>query len=92
MDTPNDYSIIVYKQDKRTKQGEREHFRKDYQGWSKHIVERLAQDIFPASKGFRIEFHETYVTRKNLLTGKEYRERFDTPLSCSPSSETYWSM
>ena len=34
----------------------------------------------------------TYVTRKNMMTGKEYQERFDTPYFCSPSRESYWSM
>ena len=40
-------------------------------------------------------FHETIekkVVRKNLMTGKEYTESANTPLSCSPASETYWSM
>ena len=32
------------------------------------------------------------VTKVNLMTGKEYQERVGTPLSCSPASETYWSM
>lgn len=32
------------------------------------------------------------VTRKNLLTGQEFQEDVNTPLCCSPSSETYWSM
>lgn len=32
------------------------------------------------------------VTRVNLMTGREYQEDINTPLSCSPSSETYWSM
>jgi hypothetical protein len=32
------------------------------------------------------------VTRVNMMTGAEYQERADTPLCCSPSSETYWSM
>jgi hypothetical protein len=31
------------------------------------------------------------VTRKNLMTGKEYQEDANTPLVCSPASETYWS-
>jgi len=92
MDTPNDYSIIVYKQDKRTKAGEREYTRRDFTGYSKRIVKQLAEDVYPASEGYRFEIRETYVTRKNLLSGNEYRERFDTPRSCSPASETYWSM
>lgn len=32
------------------------------------------------------------VTRKNLMTGQEYQESVNTPLCCSPASETYWSM
>ena len=32
------------------------------------------------------------VTRKNLMTGKEYQEPSNTPNYCSPASEAYWSM
>jgi hypothetical protein len=32
------------------------------------------------------------VTRKHLLTGKEFQEPSNTPGFCSPSSEAYWSM
>ena len=32
------------------------------------------------------------VTRTNLMTGKDYQESVNTPMCCSPSSETYWSM
>jgi hypothetical protein len=31
------------------------------------------------------------VTRKNLMTGIEYQEDVNTPLCCSPASETFWS-
>lgn len=31
------------------------------------------------------------VTRVNLMTGLEYEEDVNTPLACSPASETYWS-
>ena len=31
------------------------------------------------------------VERVNLMTGKTYMERADTPYYCSPSSESYWS-
>jgi hypothetical protein len=42
--------------------------------------------------GFIVEVFETYVTEKNLMTGKEFKERYDTPYFCSPSSESFWSM
>jgi hypothetical protein len=32
------------------------------------------------------------VTRTNLMTGQEYEEDVNTPRSCSPSSELFWSM
>ena len=32
------------------------------------------------------------VTRTNLMTGKTYQESVNTPMCCSPASETYWSM
>lgn len=35
---------------------------------------------------------ESTVKRKNLMSGIEYEESVNTPLCCSPASETYWSM
>lgn len=31
------------------------------------------------------------VTRRNLMSGRQYQERADTPNYCSPASEAYWS-
>jgi hypothetical protein len=42
--------------------------------------------------GFIVEPHETWVTKRNMMTGKTYKERYDTPYFCSPASETFWSM
>ncbi len=35
---------------------------------------------------------ERFVTRKNMMSGKEYTESVNTPNYMSPSSEAYWSM
>lgn len=35
---------------------------------------------------------EKMVKRVNLMSGKEYYESVNTPNSCSPASETYWSI
>ena len=35
---------------------------------------------------------EKSVTKVNLMSCKEYQESVNTPNSCSPASETYWSM
>jgi len=40
----------------------------------------------------RASYKPRMVTRKNLMTGAEYQEDVNTPLACSPASETYWSM
>ena len=37
-------------------------------------------------------YDDEMVERTNLMSGKKYLERRDTPLCCSPSSETFWSM
>jgi hypothetical protein len=41
------------------------------------------------------EFHsriEKQETKRNLMSGKEFTQPVNTPISCDPSSETYWSM
>ena len=35
---------------------------------------------------------DTVVERVDLMTGQKYMESVDRPDSCSPSSETHWSM
>lgn len=40
-----------------------------------------------------LEMHPVkMVQRVNLVSGETYMEAEDTPLCCSPASETYWSM
>ena len=85
------YTLIVFRKDKRCKSGEREYLRRDYDTDNLNVLEHTVKHTWPPSQ-FRTEIHKTYVTRKNMMTGREYQERFDTPYSCSPSSETYWSM
>jgi len=45
-----------------------------------------------ASHSFFSDNIEKTVTRRNLMTGKEFTESVNTPYYCSPSSESYWSM
>jgi predicted proteasome-type protease len=83
------YTIEVYKQDRRTKAGERLINKQDLGD----ITATLAQTVVEMNEdaGFRVELHETYVTKKNFMSGQEFQERYDTPYYCSASSETYWS-
>ena len=86
------YTVEIYKKDKRVKKGERLVSKTDYEVSEKSMLEHTVKHTYRASQGFRYEIHETYVKRTNMMGGKEYTERYDTPRYCSPSSEAYWSM
>ena len=85
-------TVEVYKQDRRVKSGERLDCKVDHTTADRAAVTAVYAAKYPASKGYRFEIHETFVTRKNMMGGAEYQERYDTPRHCSPSSEAYWSM
>lgn len=86
------YTVEIYKQDKRTRAGERLVHKADHATDNLSMLEHSVKHTWRASQGFRYEIHETYVTKRNLMGGAEFRERYDTPHYCSPSSESYWSM
>jgi len=93
------YTIEVYKADKRIKKDARHgkdkkglrfvdvtDFAPSTKDYIDTVVKRYVRD------GFVAQAFETYVVKKNLIGGKEFVERYDTPNFCSPSSESYWSM
>ena len=86
------YTVEIYKRDARTKKGERLVSKTDYEVTEKTMLEHTVKHTYRASQGYRYEIHETYVTKTNLMGGKEFTERYDTPHFCSPASESYWSM
>jgi len=86
------YTVEIYKKDARTKTGERLVSKKDYEVTEQSMLEHTIKHTYRASQGYRYEIHETYVTKTNLMGGKEFTERYDTPHFCSPASESYWSM
>jgi hypothetical protein len=85
------FTVEIYKTDKRTKSGERLVSKTDYDTDNRSMLEHTVKHTYRVSQGFRYEIHETMVTRKNMMSGQEFKERYDTPYYCSPSSETYWS-
>jgi hypothetical protein len=88
------YTLELYKTDARTKTGERLVEKRDgcgALGSGKLPCELHYAKMYPAPK-WRVEIHKTMVTKRNMINGKEFKERYDTPYYCSPSSETYWSM
>ena len=92
------YTLEIFKADKRIKKDER--YGKNRVGLRFVEVVDFAPvtqdyiDSVAAAKreqGLVVRVFETFVTRKNLVGGKEFQERYDTPYYCSPRSETYWS-
>ena len=93
------YTLEVYKEDKRIKKDERYGRNKaglrfvevkDFAPVTKDFIEYAANSI--RDLGFVVKVFETYKTEVNMMSGKKFQERYDTPYFCSPSSETYWSM
>ena len=89
------WTVYIYKRDKRTKTGERLVYtfvmeNRDADGMRRECNELY--DVYPATQGYRFEYLPTMKTVRNLMTGKEIQIAHDTPRSCDPSSELYWSM
>ena len=85
------FTFEVYAIDRRTKEGLRLLRKFDLDLQEKHIANNIARDFETKVKKTVVKVHETYITKKNYMTGEEFQERYDRPYYCSPSSETYWS-
>ena len=90
MSALTEYTLEIYKTDKRTKEGKRLVAKQDFAPVTKDYI--LATADGKRKLGFIVEVFETFITRKNIMSGKEFQERYDTPYYCSPSSESFWSM
>ena len=90
-----DYTMYIYKTDKRTKSGER---LVSTTVWTDRTEEAMRHEcnglywLYPAKDGFRFEYFPSLKTVTNLMSGKQIQIPHDTPRSCDPSSELYWSM
>jgi hypothetical protein len=88
------FTLEIYKMDRRTKEGRRLVGKYDYERADRAAMEREITDLFPTyrkSDGYIFNVVETYVKRKNAMTGEEFLERYDMPYYSSARSETYWS-
>lgn len=93
-----EYTLEIYRADRRIKEDRRRGHRaglrlvevKDFDLSTQDYINSVAKGL--RAQNFIVDVHETYVTRTNMMGGREYRERYDTPNYCSPSSESYWSM
>lgn len=84
-----EYTLEIYKVDRRKLNGRRLVTVEDFAPSTKDYIETVVEK--KRKLGFIVEVFETYVTRKNAMTGREFQERYDTPYHCSPASESYWS-
>jgi len=84
------YTLEIYKTDRRIKEGQRLIEKRDFEPVTRDYIGTVVKD--KQDQGFIVKLHETFVTKTNLMGGKEFTERYDTPYYCSPASESYWSM
>ena len=89
------YTLYIYKADKRCKTGERLFSTtvwnvKDDNGMRRTVGNLF--DLYPPIKGWRFDWTPSMKTVTNLMSGKQIQIPHDTPRSCDPSSELYWSM
>lgn len=85
------HTAYVWKVDRRTKRGERLVSTTVWTGRDALTVIREVEAVWPRSQ-YRVEVVPTMKTVTNLMTGAAIEIPHDTPRSCDPSSELYWSM
>ena len=84
-------TVEVYKQDRRTHRGERLVAKVDHSTADRSAVQEVYRKKYPQSRGYRFEILDTMVRSRNAMTGEIFEERYDTPYSASPRSESFWS-
>ena len=91
-----DFTLRVYKVDRRRKEGERlvksYQYTQKHEQWMKEEVQDLQSGLYPRGQ-WRLEYFPTWVVVRNLMTGKEVQiPAEDRGGPCDPSMERYWSM
>ena len=84
------WTMYIYKADKRKKSGERLVSTTVWNDRDEESIKRECNEV--SGQGYRAEAFPTTKTVKNLMTGQDVVIAYDTPRSCDPSSELYWSM
>jgi hypothetical protein len=84
------YIELTYQLDKRYKEGRRLVGRREVSEET-YLYSKAIQEANPGGK-YSLEWHPATKIVTNLMTGKDIEIDYDTPRSCDPSSELYWSM
>ena len=79
------YTVEIYRADRRVKAGQRLVEKRDFDPVTRDYIDTVVEKL--QTKGITIRLHETFVTKNNLMGGREFTERYDTPYYCSPASE-----
>lgn len=90
-----DYTMYIYKTDRRKKSGERVVSTTVWQGRDEAGMQRECAGLlhlYPAKQGYRFEYLPTMKTVRSLMSGQAVQIPHDTPRSCDPSSELFWSI
>lgn len=87
-----EYSIEIYKADKRRKDGKRFIEVVEVKVAEKEDAVAIAEDMVAKDAKLSFEVHKTYNDVRNILSGKIVKEHYKTPYSCSVGSEAYFSM
>ena len=90
MSSLKEYTLEIYKTDKRTKEGVRLVEKRDFAPVTKDYINSVANQW--NELGYTVKVFETWITKTNMMSGKEFKEKYDTPYFCSAASESYWSM
>ena len=90
------WTMYIWKLDRRTKSGERLFSTtvwrdRDAEAMDREVRELFSSGLYTADL-FRVEVVPTTKTVRNLMSGELVEIPHDTPRSCDPSSELYWSM
>jgi hypothetical protein len=89
------WTVYIWKLDRRTKTGERLFSTTVWQDRDEANMQREVNELYGPlypRRQFRIEFLPTTNLVRNLMTGELVEIAYDTPRSCDPSSELYWTM
>lgn len=90
------WTMYIWKLDRRTRSGERLFSTtvwrdRDEACMKREVAELFLSGLYTVDK-FRVEVVPTTKTVRNLMTGEQVEIAHDTPRSCDPSTELYWSM
>ena len=91
--TKRDYTVYIYKTDRRYLSGERPVSTTVWRDRTEAAMEAEIvnlRDMYPSAL-YRIEYFPTKITVKSLMTGGNVEIDRDTPWSCNPASESFWS-